>query len=182
MDYDDLFPVEEEEALLAQSINEEFNEIEEEYTVIRRKNPKSLPKLLKDIEYDNKVGWVIRHKNNGNKSTKIGKGTVKGTVKDEIINYHKTSYVPGSQIKNAVTGDYYPYLVGSNEEKLLFKVRLSTGEKGTLTHMSGNWIPESNLLFYDSPEEYERQFYGSLSNATKARWLATKTMVANTMQ
>lgn len=176
MDYDDLFPME-EDALLAQSINEEFNEIEEEYTVIRRKNPKSPPKSLKDIEYDNKIGWVIRNKESGNKESK-GKG--KG--KDEIIDYHKTSYVPGTHIKNAVTGDYYPYLVGSIEEKMLFKVRLSTGEKGTLTHINGDWVPESNLLFYDSPEEYERHFYGSLSNDTKTRWLATKTMISNTMQ
>ena len=59
-----------------------------------------------------------------------------------------TSGVIGSNIRNAVTGEYYDCLVGTKDEDLFFKVKLSTGEC-----CSKNC---SNTLFYYSPEEFEK--------------------------
>jgi hypothetical protein len=72
-------------------------------------------------------------------------------------------YGSGSQespIRNAETGEYYKYKVGTMDEDLFFKVMVSTGEvlSGPLT------------LFYDSPEHYERHQYLELDTLTKKRW------------
>ena len=67
----------------------------------------------------------------------------------------------GSRIRNAVTGQRYPYLVGSINEDLFFKVSEATGRNGrkhTLT------------LFYDSPEQYENHHFTILSQDIKNRW------------
>jgi len=65
-----------------------------------------------------------------------------------------------SPIRNAETGEYYKYKVGTMNEDLFFKVMISTGEvqSGPLT------------LFYDSPEHYERHQYLELDGLTKKRW------------
>ena len=64
---------------------------------------------------------------------------------------------PGSQIRNAETGEYYNYKVGTMDEDLFFKTMISTGP-GNLT------------LFYDSPSQYERHQYVTLDDDIKTRW------------
>ena len=65
-----------------------------------------------------------------------------------------------SPIRNAETGEYYNYKVGSMDEDLFFKVIISTGE-----------VPTGPLtLFYDSPEHYERHLYVKLDGLTKQKW------------
>jgi hypothetical protein len=67
----------------------------------------------------------------------------------------------GTKIRNAVTGQRYPYLVGSSSEDLFFKVSDTTGRKGrkfTLT------------LFYDSPEQYENHCFTTVSQEIKNKW------------
>ena len=64
---------------------------------------------------------------------------------------------PGSQIRNAETGEYYKYKVGTMDEDLFFKTMLSAGQ-GNLT------------LFYDSPSQYERHQYVTLDDLIKTRW------------
>jgi len=54
----------------------------------------------------------------------------------------------GSQIRNAVTGEYTPYIVGSSDEDMFFRVINSTGEMGQ----------EPQTFFYISPEQYEHHF------------------------
>ena len=68
------------------------------------------------------------------------------------------------QIRNAETGEYYKYKVGSFDEDLFFKVMISTGEvsSGPLT------------LFYDSPEHYERHQYLELDDLIKKKWHVKK--------
>lgn len=68
------------------------------------------------------------------------------------------------QIRNAETGEYYKYKVGSFDEDLFFKVMISTGEvsSGPLT------------LFYDSPEHYERHQYLELDGLSKGKWAAKR--------
>ena len=94
------------------------------------------------------------------------KGNGKCKIKKKIgknKNIEWGVYGSGSQecqIRNAETGEYYKYKVGSFDEDLFFKVMISTGEvsSGPLT------------LFYDSPEHYERHQYLELDGLTKKRW------------
>ena len=94
-----------------------------------------------------------------------------GRRKKVDIAYFTTSYVPESKIVNAITGFRYRdedpkcrYLVGSIHEDLLFKVRISTGETGQ----------DPVLLFYDSPEQYEKHQYTTLNQSIKENWLNKK--------
>ena len=66
----------------------------------------------------------------------------------------------GSNVRNAITGQYYPYKVGSVDEDSLFKVCISTGEV-----KSGR-----RNFFFSSPLDYERVFYTTLSDETKHDW------------
>jgi len=65
-----------------------------------------------------------------------------------------------SPIRNAETGEYYKYKVGSFDEDLFYKVMICTGEfpSGPLT------------LFYDSPDHYERHQYAEVDNLHKKAW------------
>jgi hypothetical protein len=74
---------------------------------------------------------------------------------------YSTSFIPGSMIRDAITGHHYnQYRVGSSSEDLFFKVREVTGQFGK----------EPLLLFYDSPEQYERHMNHSVSNTIKQVW------------
>lgn len=68
----------------------------------------------------------------------------------------------GSNIRNAATGVWYKELVGSPEELLFFKVAYA---KGDLNCKNG-----SNMLFYETPSEYESHFNVELSQDIKNRW------------
>jgi hypothetical protein len=68
----------------------------------------------------------------------------------------------GSTIRNAISGSYYyGDRVGSKQEDLYFKVSISTGELGK----------DSVVLFYDTPEQYERHMYATVDSETKQMWL-----------
>ena len=70
--------------------------------------------------------------------------TESGRVKRGKIDLYASGGV-GSQIRDAETGEYYSYKVGSLDEELFFKVSLATGEcKNGLS---------SNTFFYHSPEQ-----------------------------
>jgi len=63
----------------------------------------------------------------------------------------------GSPIRNAETGEYYKYKVGTMNEDLFFKTMITTSS-GPFT------------LFYDSPTHYERHQYITLDDIIKTRW------------
>jgi hypothetical protein len=67
----------------------------------------------------------------------------------------------GSKIRNAVTGQRYPYLVGSADEDLFFKVSNVTGRYGRKNTLT---------LFYDSPQQYENQHFTSINEDVKTMW------------
>ncbi len=68
----------------------------------------------------------------------------------------------GSTIRNAISGSYYyGDKVGSKQEDLYFKVSISTGELGK----------EPVILFYDTPEQYERHMYTVVDPVSKQLWL-----------
>ena len=66
----------------------------------------------------------------------------------------------GTRIRDAKTGYITEYIVGSNDEKLFFKVM----------HCTGKFGQEPLTLFYDSPEAYESHFMTSLSTEIKEKW------------
>jgi len=67
----------------------------------------------------------------------------------------------GTRIRNAVTGQYYSYLVGSVNEDLLFKVIDAVGR---------NERKDPLFLFYDSPEQYENHQFVHLEQPLKEAW------------
>lgn len=66
-----------------------------------------------------------------------------------------------SKIRNAVTGQKTQYLVGSANEDLFFKVRNASRVNGK---------NESLKLYYESPEQYERHHFVTVSPAQKEAW------------
>lgn len=69
----------------------------------------------------------------------------------------------GTRIRNAFTGTYYDscYKVGSLYDDVLFKIIDSTAINGRRDPL---------MLYYDSPEQYERHQYTTLSQENKQRW------------
>jgi hypothetical protein len=67
----------------------------------------------------------------------------------------------GSRIRNAVTGQYTPYLVGSKNEDLFFVVTDSTGLFGRKDPL---------FLYYDTPEQYENHQFTILNQKIKEKW------------
>ena len=71
--------------------------------------------------------------------------TESGRVKRTKIELYASGGV-GSQIRDAETGEYYSYKVGSLDEDLFFKISISTGEcKNQLG---------SHTFFYNSPQQW----------------------------
>jgi hypothetical protein len=67
----------------------------------------------------------------------------------------------GSKIRNAVTGQRTPYIVGSEDEDLFFKVIDTSGINGR---------KEPLILFYDSPEQYENHLFLTINQKSKEQW------------
>ena len=124
--------------------NFDFND---EYNNMTNAQNKELNKI-KSLDKD--YAFVYRYKYNLN-----GK-----KVLTKIDLY--TSGDVGSHIRNAATGEYYKYKVGSSHENKLFKIKLATGEVKT---RSGN-----SVLFFDSPEQYESHLLDEISVEVKEKW------------
>jgi hypothetical protein len=81
---------------------------------------------------------------------------------------------PQSFIKNAVTGVPYPYVVGSKEQSLLYKLVDATGtcDPDGYVIKDRNDLPNSatNHLFYDSPEQCMSHLRLTLNPDEVARW------------
>lgn len=74
---------------------------------------------------------------------------------------YSTSFIPGTMIRDAITGHKYTnYFVGSLNEELFFKVKDTSGYVG-----SGSFC-----LYYDSPEQYERHMKTTVSVKEKKAW------------
>jgi len=93
-----------------------------------------------------------------------------------ILEYYETKPVNDFRIRNAVTGLWYrddhpkcKYLVGSVQEDIFFKVRISTGEMEVFSR-NNRTNAMNPLLFYDSPEQYERHQRMTLSQPLKEKW------------
>jgi hypothetical protein len=93
---------------------------------------------------------------------KIWRNIIKNErIKRTKIDVYTTSGF-GNNIRDAETGEYYPYLVQSRDEDLFFSVILATGE---CRSRNG-----SNKLFYLSPEKYMRHMQVELDNDIILSW------------
>ena len=82
-------------------------------------------------------------------------------IKRTKIEVYSTSGF-GNHIRDAETGEYFPYLVQSSDEDLFFSVILATGE---CKSRNG-----SNKLFYLSPEKYMEHMHVHLDNKIVLGW------------
>jgi hypothetical protein len=69
--------------------------------------------------------------------------------------------MPGARIRNAATSLYDRHRCGSIYENLYFKVCHATGEFGNKDPL---------VLFYDSPEQYERHWNVRITQDSKDAW------------
>ena len=75
------------------------------------------------------------------------------------IEVYCTQNNQGRTIRHAITGTKCPdYLVGSNDENLFFKVKYLA-------------LKEPVIMFYDSPEQYERHMKMTISQDIKEMWV-----------
>jgi hypothetical protein len=80
--------------------------------------------------------------------------------KKKSIEIYSTNIFPGSKIRGAIGGSYYPsFKVGSKDENLFFKIAMATGE------CKGN-----NILFFDTPEQFEQHMNTTLDQSIKEKW------------
>ena len=81
---------------------------------------------------------------------------------------------PQTNVRNAVTGVKYPYLVGSADQRALYKMVDSTGTcDGDGFMITSKYdLPNSNPnhLFYDSPEQCMSNLRISIQPDDIARW------------
>jgi hypothetical protein len=93
---------------------------------------------------------------------------IDGGKKKVSVEIYRTPVHPGATIRNAMTGLFETgEKVGTSDEDHYFSVILATGETGQ----------NSAVLFYDSPQQYERHFGCKLSTDIKSKW-ANKNLAA----
>jgi hypothetical protein len=87
-----------------------------------------------------------------------------GCYKKFSVEFYETSLVPGSLIRNAVTGIRDAKArVGTADEDLFFKVCYSVGSVDKR---------EPSILFYDTPEQWETHFKMTCNPKHKEKWQA----------
>ena len=108
-----------------------------------------------------------RQRKNNDEMKKMDKGyhKLKCTInrKPTEIDIYSTNDMPGTKIRDAITGARYnEYGVGTRNEHLFFKVCFASGELGD----------NGGLVFFDSPEQYEKHFKGIyiVSQSIKNQW------------
>jgi len=80
--------------------------------------------------------------------------------KKKSIEFYSTSIFPGSKIRGAIGGSYYPgFKVGSRDEDLFFKIACSTGD-----------CKDNNICFFDTPEQFENHMHISIDQSVKEKW------------
>jgi len=125
--------------------------------------------------YDNDLNDNVFDDESGNKdllneAKKLDKGYTKissfiersdGSLKKMKKDIYTSGFI-GSHIRNAETGEYYRELVGSRNEELYFKIKISTGE---LKSKNG-----SNTLFYLSPEHCMKHLFIDVPQDIIDKW------------
>jgi len=91
--------------------------------------------------------------------------TTNGMIKRLKVELY-TSGDMGSNIRDAESGEYYKYKVGSLDEELFFKVTMGTGECNSLNG--------SNILFYTSPHQFMSHQNEDISDEVIEKWQQTR--------
>ena len=129
-----------------QFVNNDMADSDSESFTTVSSNRKKTRKLFEDAK---KI-------DNGYHKLKMGK-----TEKLSGIEVYSTNSTPGTMIRDAITGARFEsYKVGSKNEHLFFKVGMAAGHTE-----SGNII-----LFFDSPEQYEKHMKTTVSQSIKETW------------
>lgn len=84
-----------------------------------------------------------------------------GRKRSLTTEFYATRNIPGTRIRNAATGNTERHRCGSIYENLYYKVCHATGEFGNKDPL---------ILFYDTPEQYERHWNVRLSQENKDQW------------
>uniref|UniRef100_A0A6C0D512 Uncharacterized protein n=1 Tax=viral metagenome TaxID=1070528 RepID=A0A6C0D512_9ZZZZ len=80
--------------------------------------------------------------------------------KKKSIEFYSSPIFPGSKIRGAIGGSYYPgFKVGSKDEDIFFKIAMSTGE-----------CKDNNICFFDTPEQFEQHMNATVSQSSKDKW------------
>jgi len=79
----------------------------------------------------------------------------------------------GARIRNAVDGHFYDDRVGTYQENNYFSVLIATGE---LKNRDARLV-----LYYNTPEEYERHLFETVSKETKDLWRSRQRLVARSV-
>jgi len=83
-------------------------------------------------------------------------------VTSVVVHVYETNTTPHYRIRDAVTGAYWPKAkVGTLAEDQFFKVCWATGHKGRQSPI---------VLFFHSPEEFERHMLCEVSSEVKTDW------------
>lgn len=77
------------------------------------------------------------------------------------VSVYETSSTPDRRIRNAITGLYTPYRVGTYAENMYFKVSWAMGTDGRKDPVN---------LFFETPAEFEKHFLETLSDDVKRGW------------
>jgi hypothetical protein len=123
-------------------------------------NQECEPIISHSFDNNTKVKKIMSNVYQSNKGFHLLKRQTKDNKRHNVEVF--VSGDQGSTIRNAISGSYYyGDRVGSKQEDLYFKVSISTGELGK----------DSVVLFYDTPEQYERHMYATVDSETKQMWL-----------
>lgn len=124
--------------------NETFYSSESKTNSVKNKNKK----LIEDAKRADKDYFCFNFKKNRKRAK---------------IEFYNSGVNTGSKIRDAVTGSRTTYRIGSSDEILFFKVSVSI--MNTKTPIT---------IFYDSPEQYERNHKCTLSQDIKEKWYGRK--------
>ena len=101
---------------------------------------------------------------NDSVSTTSSSSSVSSKKCNELRRGRYTKSIVGLPIVNAITGEKYPWKVGSKEESNLWKVV-------NVIYCSDHF---SKFYFYDSPEQYERFQRVKIDEETKRAWRSSR--------
>ena len=125
------------------------------------------------MSYDNEQHYSTGKDDSYEESYQRGKG-IKHDEKQKKPPRYYPSNQPQSFIKNAVTGVPYPYVVGSKEQNLLYKIVDTTGrcDSGGYGIKLRSDLPNfnTNHLFFDSPEQCMSHLRLTLNPDDVKRW------------
>lgn len=126
-------------------------------------NPLTMYKQ-KQQQQNNRHRETYDDDDNDSVSTTSSSSSASSKKCNELRRGRYTKSIVGLPIVNAITGEKYPWKVGSKEESNLWKVV-------NVIYCSDNF---SKFYFYDSPEQYERFQRVKIDEEAKRAWRSSR--------